>query len=180
MTVKSETIRPLIPPQPGVIPGMYYISQGLTMANTSITITAGRAHYQPIFLPGIVDTMTMEVTTGAAGAARLGIYRDSGGLPGALLQDFGTIDTTSNAVLPVSFTALRLPWDWVWMCSVFNATPGMRAATGGIASVAGQTSTSAGHRGYIATLAYDVLPATAALGSFTSSANVPLMFLSKS
>ena len=82
------------------------------------TLTADRLYAVP-FLAAKAYTVTqlgLYVSTGAAGAARLGIYVDNGSIyPGTLLSDAGVIDVTNIGFqeligLSISLTANTLYW----------------------------------------------------------------------
>lgn len=83
---------------------------------------------------GKLDVLAINVTTGAAGNARAGIYASdpTSGLPKVLLYDSGNLDTTGAGVKQVN-PALVLPRNAVvWLAAVFSATPTLRAmAVGG-------------------------------------------------
>jgi hypothetical protein len=163
----------------------YYVSQVVNMTTTTGAVTANFMYMQPIRLGRVtVDRIGINVTTGAAGLCRLGIYANDGvgtnaSQPGRLLLDCGTVDTTSIAFVEASFTAMMLPDEYVWMVAVFNAAPTVTIGGAGGTSVLGTSSTTLAFRGLLSAFTYGTLPTTAPSATgFT--ATCPVMFLRKS
>jgi hypothetical protein len=174
-----ELFRPQTPPFAlPVRANRYYLPVSLVAGTSTSAVVANTVFYLPHYLPGAtVNRIGIEVTTGAAGAARLGFYADDGaGLPGALILDAGTVDTTSNANVEASFTARTLPNGIVWAAVVFDATPTCRNGTAANSFLLGLATPSATQRGYQATLTYGALPATASLASLGSSGIAPAVW----
>ena len=103
---------------------------------SSIAIQAdGTGTWTPLVVP-VACTLTeigVEVTTaGAAGATvRLGIYSDHAttpGLPQTLLNDFGTVatSTTGNQMLTGLSVSLQ-PYVTYWLCSIAQGSPATQA-----------------------------------------------------
>lgn len=65
-------------------------------------------------------SFNIKVTTGAAGNARIGIYTDSAGAPGALLVDAGTVSTTATGVKTLAYTT-PIPIGIYWIAVHFEA-----------------------------------------------------------
>src|SRR5690349_11575522 len=84
---------------PGIRTGNYYLSLALTPSVTTSTLAANNIYFQPIALSGTVNRIGLEVTSGAAGLARFGLYTNNGGVPGSLILDCGTVDVTSIALV---------------------------------------------------------------------------------
>lgn len=105
---------------PGLRASRYYGSFPAA-AVTTFAITANRLYYFPFFVPQ-ATTFTrigINVTTGAAGNARLGIYANSNGIPsGAPTLDAGTVDvsTTGEKEIVIS-QALAAGWHWLALVS---------------------------------------------------------------
>jgi hypothetical protein len=77
---------------------------GLSAVGTRI-LQNNRTYYSPFYTPEVIDidSIISEVTAGAAGSLRLGIYdADEDWQPGDLIADWGTVDTASNAVKIIS------------------------------------------------------------------------------
>ena len=123
------TLGPPDPTFPGYAANLYYPSLTPGYSTAGAAVTADILYLTP-FLVGKATTFTrigLEVTAGAAGAARLGIYNFTDGLPGSLVLDAGTIDTSGAAVLEVTISQLLNP-GWYALAIVFNATPSVRFA----------------------------------------------------
>lgn len=148
---------------PGIVTGFtsYLFTPGAVLSVTAAAVNANRIYYQPFPLDGTIDRIAIEVTTGAAGLARLGIYANANGAPGALLVDAGTVDTTAAAIVAASFTALTVHDQWVWLAATFNATPQVRNGGLGAAWLIGSASFSVANRAYYTDVAFGALPGTA-------------------
>lgn len=152
---------PIVAAHPGAhgTPTAYYFSPAISASSATSAMVADRLHYQPIVLPGAVTRIGIEVTTGAAGTCRLGIYSNVNGLPGSLIVDAGDVDTTNIALVEATI-AVTLGTEWVWLAANFSSTPTVRvgALNNG---VIGNNNPSTPVRGIYAALAYGALPATA-------------------
>lgn len=150
----------------------YYCSEAVVQASTTGAVTADRIYYQPFNLPNdVVDRIGVNVTSGAAGAARVGLYTaNSAGMPGTLIVDAGTVDTTSIAMVEASFTATRLPPRRVWAAITFNATPTCTIGSASGSHVLGSSAPGTAYRGLIVSNAY---------GSLASTAVAPTAFVSQ-
>lgn len=146
---------------PGIRTNNYYLSASVLPSAAVATISANSIYYQPISIAGTVNRIGVEVTTGVAGAARLGLYTNSGGIPGTLILDCGTVDVTSNALVEATIADTVLRGEWIWMAVVSNVAPAFRCGTVNSAMVAGSSTPSAGIRGYVGTFAYAALPVAA-------------------
>ncbi len=86
----------------------------------SLAQTADVLYGTPFWVvrPFSIDRLAVNVVSGVAGAARLGIYNDGTNLyPGALLDDAGTIDVTSTGVKTVT-VAYTLTIGLYWLAIV--------------------------------------------------------------
>lgn len=159
----------------------YYTPTNQLISTPTAAVTADRLYgalYEQMS-GAVANRAALEITTGAVGAARLGLYHHdyATGHWGARLLDIGTVDTGSIALVEASFTAMALP-DMFWIVSVFNATPTCRAAAQDNSSRFGNTTlTSAtGGRGIHTALIYAALPAALDVPSAYST-NTPAMAL---
>ena len=112
------------------ISGQYYFGHHfLGDATANVTLTAAdRIYASPFILAEetAIDRISIAVTTGAAGNARLGIYYDDGnGNPGALLVDGGTVDVSSVANVEVTISQTLAPGQY-WTAMVSDVTPGLK------------------------------------------------------
>ena len=142
-----------------ITPGAYDFTAG------GSPIVANIIYATPIFVPKrtTIDGIAACVTTGSAGAARLGLYFEENGIPTDLVIDAGTIDTTSisdNLVATISDTTIEAGWYFATWVS--NSTPNVRVATSlMIPSLMGQTNMTGGSRGILyGAHTYGALPAT--------------------
>lgn len=103
---------------PWVIPGWY------TAGSSTITIAAGRVYYIPIFVSEqhTYDRIGIDVDADAGTLARLGIYKWSGGLPGALILDAGTVATNAIAAVAAVINQV-LERGYYFMAIVADNTP---------------------------------------------------------
>lgn len=129
------------------------------------TLVADRLYAMPFVAPGrtgcTLDRLAINVTTGSAGAARLGIYNDSSGYPGTRLLDAGTVDTTSIAVVSATISQALVPGNRYWLVYVSNATPAIRSIPVNSCSHAlgfGPTLPTGGNCGLYVAFAYASLP----------------------
>lgn len=157
----------------------YYTAATVLHGAATMTPTASNLYYQPFYLPKMtIDRIAIEITTGAAGLARLGLYNNANGGPTSLILDAGTVDTTNIAVVEATISALTLPDDWVWAAVVFNATPVVRAGSADNSWILGATNTTQGRSSLSTGFAFAALPnpATAPASYIVG----PAVFLRKS
>lgn len=157
----------------------YFISPTVLLSTTTSAVTANVVYFQPLFLPNaVIDRIGIEVTTGASGNCRIGLYNSADGMPSSLIVDGGAISTTSIAVVEATISATTLPATWVWMAAVFDATPTVRVGTAANPWILGSGSTSVPQRGISASFTYGSLPATATTPT-AYAALPPMMFVRK-
>lgn len=99
-------------------------------ALTTGTVAANTLYALPITFAngGVVDLASLNVTTGAAGNARLGLYSNASPTslyPFRNVFDTDSLDTTAIAVLDCSVYAYVLPDLLYWGVGCFDATPGV-------------------------------------------------------
>lgn len=121
---------------------------------------------------GIGIEFTVAGTTNSV--TRLGIYADSGGLPGKLILDAGTLPSSCVAAVQTIPITQNLPPGVVWVASAGQGTPGTQPTTRrlalenpilGVSTVLSQFGS-----GYFETAVSTALPATATPGIETGSA----------
>lgn len=159
----------------------YYCAENILQSATALAAVANQIYYQQFHLPNqVVDRIGINVTAGSAGAARLGLYADNGaGMPGSLILDCGTVDTTSIATVEASFTAVRLPPGRFWSAAVFNATPTCTMGTAAGSAAFGTSAPGIAYRALVGASTYGVLASTA-VAPTTYVGNAPMVFLRKS
>lgn len=134
----------------------------------------------------VVDKISINVTAGVAGSARLGIYLAGGNgsqWPADLLLDAGEVETATNGVKTVSLNDQVIPRGaQAWAAVVSDAAPTIRclpvAACWPIFGVDPDMGVAAGV-GASATLAYGALPSTfpTAGGAAISAVPIPAIAL---
>ena len=93
---------------------------------------------------GTLDRIAMNVSTGVAGNARIGIYdstSDTNLYPNALIVDSGVIDVTTAEVKSVIISTVLDPNKLYWFVVLSDVAPTLRGMNGGsISAVMGITS----------------------------------------
>lgn len=118
------------------------------MGTTSFTADNLRAWPFMVGEDTSFDSIAIEITTGVAGNARIGIYEDNGlGYPGVLLVDSGNLDTSSAALKNAAITQTLKKHVLYWLVLVTSAAPTLRTQLGtinilGLPSTIGGTVTS--------------------------------------
>lgn len=168
-------------PSPGYRQGAYYTSPVIAHSSTASAPSANFVYAQPLNLPGaVIDRIAIEVTVGVAGLARLGLYTNNNGVPGSLIVDAGTVDTTNVATIEATIALTTLP-EWVWAVAVFNAAPTVRVGTPAASHIVGGASFGANNRGITAALTFGALPASApTAASWSSAVGAPIVAVRKS
>jgi hypothetical protein len=96
---------------------------------STLTTTPDRAYALPLWpgrscaLPGLV----VDVVSSGSGTIRTGLYEDNGALPGALIQDFGTVSSGSSGTKTWSPTGLNLRPVLYWLVVVTTNNIGLRS-----------------------------------------------------
>ena len=104
--------------------GKYHGPQAAGGGATAV-ITANRLYAYPFSVPVTTtfDRIAIQVTTAAAGSARLGIYADNGAIyPGALILDAGTVNTGTTGTKEIEISQSLSPGLY-WLVFVTNAGP---------------------------------------------------------
>ena len=148
---------------PGLRASRYYGSFPAA-AVTTFALTANRLYYFPFFCP---DSTTftrigINVTSTAAGNARLGIYANSNGVPsGAPILDAGTVDVSTTGEKEIVISQ-ALGVGWYWLAIVSDVAPTLTAeniATAVLLCNVGSLSGSAGNVTHVQqTFTYAALP----------------------
>ena len=171
----TKVIKPLWPsPLTGRLYGSL-LSIG-ALATGAVAIDTLYATPIGISLAVTLTVLGIEVTTGAAGNVRIGIYRYSAGAPGALLVDSGAISTATPAAFKSAAISLAIVPDVYCLTAVFSATPTVRMLTAasclhGLGSSSG-TDTNI-HAGISVAFTYAALPDPFPAGSALYTGNFP-------
>mgnify|MGYP002737179692 CR=1 FL=1 len=90
-------------------------------ATTTLVMTESRMVALPFFVPNgrSIDRIAVNVSTagGTGSVIRLGIYADSNGVPGSLILDAGTIDSSSTGTKEITISATKLTGGRVWLAA---------------------------------------------------------------
>lgn len=150
---------------------------------TTVAAVANTLYATPIFTPlaATVTVIGLEITAFAAGNVRLGVYRDSNGVPGALLLDAGAVGTgTPNGFKSIGSLSQALTPGWYWLACVFDATPTVRALTAsGSMHALGFTSgtDTTIHAGWSVAFTYAALPDPFTGGGALMTTNPPRVMI---
>ncbi len=124
------------------------------------------------------------MTTGATGspvAARLGIYKDQKGVPGALVVDAGEVDVTTIAA--VEATISKTLFGRYWLAVIFESATSMQITLQSSASTNvgeyGAEAPAGGANVLRPTVTYGALPSTypAVTATDFATANIPRIWL---
>lgn len=88
--------------------GEYHLFTPGVESYSNYTLVADRVYSHPIIVVRdiTIDRMAIQVSAGAAGSVRLGIYNDGNNLhPGSLLLDAGTIDVSTTGMKELSLVS---------------------------------------------------------------------------
>ena len=147
--------------------GAYYSTHSwLGGSSTSEALNANRLYGLPFYVgpDGFqADRIGINVTTGASGAARLGVYAHNPTTfrPGALIDDCGTVDISSTAAVTVTIDELyegTAPDYIVWLALVANATASVTAVANTVGVLGQSLDTAGGHQTVAASFTYAELP----------------------
>ena len=162
------------------IAGRFYNSQHVCVLGTQV-VTADVLRASPLWVTRAVTVtdLSLDITTGAAGSARLGIYLDSltvPGTPGALVADGGAFSTTLG-VKTSTVNAALVPGLY-WLASVFSGAPTVRSlsnAAGDVLVTMGFTSNldTTLHVGVSVAFTFAALPDPFTAGSVLAATHIP-------
>lgn len=171
----------------GYVSGSYYYGGSGILGTSTLAVAANTLYAVPLNIAFLATftALCVEVTTGAVGNVRMGIYRNSGAYPSALVLDGGTATTDAIAFKEIAISQQLTPGQY-WLAAVFDATPTCRRkgiSTGqAVAPMLGidQTADTSGDVDDCVTVAftYAALPATfTGGGTYQSAAAAPRMGL---
>ncbi len=114
---------------PGVVDGRYYGPANFLYHGSNLTVAANRLYAVPFRAAAAVtwNRIGLNVVAQAGTLARLGIYQNSGGVPGALVADLGTVATDTTGDKELSFGQSLGAEIFYWLAVVFDGTPTVRA-----------------------------------------------------
>jgi hypothetical protein len=140
MLAPGQRIAPALLLRGGTVVGWQVAGQANGTVLTTGVVVANRLYAFPLYTGqgGTLDVVAINVTTGAAGNARIGVYSidPATGLPKDLMYDSGNLDTTGAAVKSIDPNLVLPKNAIVWLAVVFSVTPTVRAmAVGGAISL---------------------------------------------
>lgn len=164
----SWETQPKVGDQTAQIPhatGRYYQSPLPVSVSAGITvvIVVDTLYAVPFFVPrtATYTSINIEVTALVAGkSARMGIYADSSGVPGALELDAGTVSVASTGAKSIVI-AKELAAGWHWLVIVSDGGPTLRGGSNTSPMPwLGYTSGTdvTGHTGWSVAFVYAALP----------------------
>jgi hypothetical protein len=148
---------------------VWYTSPKAGTALVASALVANTLYAIPFVCPKAItlDRIGINVTTLKAGAARLGIYADAGGVrtcyPGTLLLDAGTVDTGTVGVKSININQALTGNTLYWLVIVPNVAPSVNSIMGAaMSNILGQPSalTVSQYNGLSVAFTYAPLPAT--------------------
>ena len=160
--------------------GLYHA--GLTASGMAPLATAANTiDILPFYVPVAqsFDRVAVNVTTAAAGNARLGIYADSGAVyPGTLVLDAGVVTTGTTGIRWLEANLTLLPGLY-WLARLQDATPSLQGlASTGMLALGSEDLGAAWITGYRLARTYaEGLPADFPLGAVHITGPRPGVFL---
>ena len=159
--------------------GLYHAGINALLPVPAAT-AAGVLDMVPFYVPitQTFDRIAINVTTAAAGNARLGIYADSGEVyPGARLLDAGVVTTGTTGIREMIINITLSPGLY-WTVRQQDATPSLQAISGHGLIALGSADLAAMVTGWRVTRAYiDGLPDPFPVGASQLTGARPVVFL---
>lgn len=168
---------------PNPVGGRFYSTTLGTGALTTLSVTIDILYATPIFISSTItaSVIGVEVSTGATGNVRCGIYTDVAGAPTTLLVDSGAISTATPAAFKSAVISQVLTPAWYWLAAVFSATPAVRAynTTNSLHLLGASSGTdTAVHTGVSVAFTFAALPTPFTGGSALHVGNFPRLMIS--
>ena len=101
--------------------GVYYRA-AYSFTPSDFTAVLNRTYYTPIYVPSTTTLDRIAITTSATfsgtGTVRLGIYKDSGGIPSTVVLDAGTVSpTAASTIYEITISqSLNAGFYWLAFC----------------------------------------------------------------
>lgn len=150
---------------PGIVAGNYYHSP-FDQSGSTGTLAANTLYGSLVYIQNdvTITKLSIQVATGQAGkSARLGIYANSAGVPGARILDAGTVALDTSGVKEVTGLSQALTGGaWYFFALLSNATTAVVVAAADYATqfFLGDVTVGTGAQGFSMSQAYGALPAT--------------------
>ncbi len=190
VTYQLSRVVPQLPHRSG---GLYFVHSATGAATGSNALTVNTLYAIPFYVPETVTYASVGIirTVSVVGAyEHLGVYSDNGGVPDALLFDWGitnpaadVAETGFKSITPVPASSLTA--GWVWLCCVPQVAVNTLFATVGTSTgapvVLGTSTPSATGMtmGYAGTTTSTSLPASWG-STYTERSVVPLVYVARS
>lgn len=127
----------------------------------------GKLYAAPFFSPvaQVFSKIGVSMAVAATGHARLGVYADGGGQPGALILDCGQVTYAGGSGLQqLTGLTINIPKGWAWLAYTGDATMGVNCTNTNILNAFLMGSTSGTGisvlGGYSGAFVYGALPGT--------------------
>ena len=184
MALKSQASRPYS--HPGYIVNRYYVPATFTGAGAAGGIAANFLFAVPVFIAEAVTIHKLGANVTTAGSAgskfRLGLYHNSGGVPGAAVYRSGEL--ALDAIAEVEDTvSISVAPGWYWLAIVFSASASITLHSTSAQNVGLLGQVAPGTDGNVCRVsyAYAALPATFPAVASTDfyAVNAPLLWWRK-
>lgn len=150
---------------PGYVSGNYYHSP-FDDAGTTYVIAQNTLYGSLVYIPSAITITKLSINVGvgqAGKSARLGIYANSSGVPGALLLDAGTVALDTTGVKEITGLSKALTGGtWYFFTVLSDSTSATAAGPSAYTSQSflGDVTVGTGAAGFTASQAYGALPGT--------------------
>lgn len=160
--------------------GRYYDAGLIPYTASTTALAANTQIFMPFAVtnPITIDRAAMEVATSGGSTVAFGVYADTGNVaPGALVSDFGTINTTSTGFKENTISQALNGASLYWLSCIGPGGGTLRSHPNTAMPIIGNTLNTVGELPttyYRATVTYTgAMPATAGTLTFSSTLQVP-------
>lgn len=169
-------------PAANIAAGRYFFAQGHSSNTTTAAVASGTLYLFAFDKTVDIDALAFELTAGAAGSARAGIYSsDAKGRPYRLIEEAAPLaDTNTTGIMALSLAAARRLTGRVWLAMLFSGTPTLRLTAVSAPMLndtygRGGFNTSTADAYLTATLAYGALPVNCPKGTAVAASTAPAL-----
>lgn len=175
----QQALAALVTPSMPWVSGRFY-APTFVLANSETTTDEDYLFALPIYVPNDVSIANLFVLVGngaAAAAARVGVYKDADGYPGALVAEANApIDLEGSGEKSGAITGCNLTPGWHWLACVVDGAAQLHSLiqsehamrTVGAETSAKALAQTAAQSGVAAVFTYGALPATFPAGGLAS------------
>ena len=129
---------------------------------STTTVTVNRLHFQPghFYKDRTLTECGVYVgTLAASGVARIGLYEDAGGVPGAFVADFGEVSTATTGYKSIAISQAVVSTKWYWWGVVCGtANPALSVVTNPLHAMGVTASTNSVFSSLFVAHTYGALP----------------------